>query len=142
MKFCQKCGKELLDEAVICVGCGCVVENKVIINEQKTSTFLKNRKQWIIVLYILFVVFTGSVILLLTSSGYDEAIDLYQFYHSDLGQLGKNLSALKAIEWQQKVDSIKATLITYYVGVGVCGALSLTTLIGAVILFFSKKREQ
>jgi len=26
MKFCEKCGKELLDEAVICVGCGCPVE--------------------------------------------------------------------------------------------------------------------
>lgn len=25
MKFCEKCGKELLDEAVICVGCGCEV---------------------------------------------------------------------------------------------------------------------
>lgn len=23
MKFCQKCGKELFDEAVICTGCGC-----------------------------------------------------------------------------------------------------------------------
>ena len=25
MKFCSKCGKELLDEAVICPGCGCSV---------------------------------------------------------------------------------------------------------------------
>lgn len=25
MKFCTHCGKELLDEAVICVGCGCAV---------------------------------------------------------------------------------------------------------------------
>ena len=24
--FCKKCGKEILDEAVICVGCGCPVE--------------------------------------------------------------------------------------------------------------------
>lgn len=23
MKFCQKCGKELVDEAVVCPGCGC-----------------------------------------------------------------------------------------------------------------------
>lgn len=27
MKFCEKCGKELMDEAVICPSCGCVVEN-------------------------------------------------------------------------------------------------------------------
>lgn len=26
MKFCQKCGKEIADEAVICPGCGCAVE--------------------------------------------------------------------------------------------------------------------
>ena len=26
MKFCQHCGKELLDEAVICPGCGCSVQ--------------------------------------------------------------------------------------------------------------------
>lgn len=25
MKFCQKCGKELHDEAVICPGCGCSI---------------------------------------------------------------------------------------------------------------------
>jgi uncharacterized membrane protein YvbJ len=27
MKFCSKCGKELLDEAVVCTGCGCAVSN-------------------------------------------------------------------------------------------------------------------
>lgn len=26
MKFCQHCGKELFDEAVICTGCGCSVQ--------------------------------------------------------------------------------------------------------------------
>ena len=28
MKFCSKCGKELADEAVICVGCGCEVQQE------------------------------------------------------------------------------------------------------------------
>ncbi len=28
MKFCVKCGKELMDEAVICTGCGCAVETE------------------------------------------------------------------------------------------------------------------
>lgn len=27
MKFCTKCGKELVDEAVVCVHCGCAVPN-------------------------------------------------------------------------------------------------------------------
>ena len=25
MKFCQKCGREIVDEAVICPGCGCAI---------------------------------------------------------------------------------------------------------------------
>ena len=25
MKFCQKCGKEIAEEAVICTGCGCAI---------------------------------------------------------------------------------------------------------------------
>lgn len=28
MKYCQKCGKELHDEAVVCPGCGCPVETR------------------------------------------------------------------------------------------------------------------
>lgn len=28
MKFCEKCGKEIADEAVICPGCGCAVAGK------------------------------------------------------------------------------------------------------------------
>ena len=27
MKFCQHCGKEIMDEAVVCPGCGCSVQN-------------------------------------------------------------------------------------------------------------------
>ena len=27
MKYCSKCGKEIMDDAVICVNCGCPVEN-------------------------------------------------------------------------------------------------------------------
>lgn len=34
MKYCTHCGKELLDEAVICVGCGCAVSGQ---NNQTAS---------------------------------------------------------------------------------------------------------
>ena len=27
MKYCSKCGKEIMDDAVICTGCGCAVED-------------------------------------------------------------------------------------------------------------------
>ena len=28
MKFCEKCGKEIMDEAVLCPGCGCAVKKE------------------------------------------------------------------------------------------------------------------
>ena len=28
MKFCTRCGKELVDDAIVCTGCGCSVTNK------------------------------------------------------------------------------------------------------------------
>ena len=28
--FCTKCGKEIMDEAVICVGCGCPVDHQSV----------------------------------------------------------------------------------------------------------------
>lgn len=39
MKYCTHCGKELLDEAVICMGCGCAVDgyNKKILNNQSVD---------------------------------------------------------------------------------------------------------
>ena len=42
MKYCTHCGKELLDEAVICPGCGCEVEKKpstCIIDEEDKKIF-------------------------------------------------------------------------------------------------------
>lgn len=34
--FCSKCGKEIHDEAVICVHCGCAVENKSVTEGEKS----------------------------------------------------------------------------------------------------------
>lgn len=44
MKYCQKCGKELMDEAVICPGCGCSVETvkaKTAIEDAKDTLDIK-----------------------------------------------------------------------------------------------------
>lgn len=39
--FCSKCGKEIPDEAVVCVHCGCATENstKAIANKDDKSSF-------------------------------------------------------------------------------------------------------
>ena len=35
--FCSKCGQEIRDEAVVCVHCGCAVENNRAAAEDKVS---------------------------------------------------------------------------------------------------------
>ena len=38
MKFCSKCGKQINDDAVICVNCGCSVGNAVVTENDAPST--------------------------------------------------------------------------------------------------------
>lgn len=38
MKFCTKCGNELMDEAVICPKCGCIYNNQNLVNNSETDT--------------------------------------------------------------------------------------------------------
>lgn len=45
MKFCQKCGKEIMDEAVICPNCGCATENKVQAGQSPVEYVPKSAKQ-------------------------------------------------------------------------------------------------
>lgn len=39
MKYCSKCGKEIMDDAVICPGCGCSQDNKALQNQADSSSF-------------------------------------------------------------------------------------------------------
>ena len=38
MKYCTKCGKELCDEAIVCVGCGCAVNGGFASQNQLVNT--------------------------------------------------------------------------------------------------------
>ena len=40
MKYCSQCGKELVDEAVVCPNCGCAVQAPVNPQEDKPSAGL------------------------------------------------------------------------------------------------------
>ena len=139
--FCEKCGAQIAQNAEICPSCGCAVKSKEIKKEENISTFKKSEKTWIIILSIFFVTFAGAVILLLTSKGFVRARDWYQYLHSDLGQLGKNLSLSGAIEWQQRVDAVKAELVPYYIGIGICAVLAIVALAGDILLFVNKKKK-
>jgi len=50
MKFCSKCGKELQDDAVVCVGCGCLVNSNPQPNPQPNQQYgnyiLKKEKKY------------------------------------------------------------------------------------------------
>lgn len=41
MKYCEKCGNELLDEAIMCPKCGCAVAGKQPIKQQ--NEYAKNQ---------------------------------------------------------------------------------------------------
>lgn len=49
--FCSKCGKEINDEAVVCVHCGCAIKN----NSTQNITLSKN---WLVTL--LLCIFLGE----------------------------------------------------------------------------------
>lgn len=38
MKYCTHCGREILDEAVICPGCGCAVESTTKMPQESSNT--------------------------------------------------------------------------------------------------------
>ncbi|MBE6915420.1 MAG: zinc ribbon domain-containing protein [Ruminococcaceae bacterium] len=39
MKYCPKCGRQLVDEAVICVSCGCAQSRRWFGNREDSSSF-------------------------------------------------------------------------------------------------------
>lgn len=41
MKYCSKCGKELMDEAVICVNCGCAVAPNATTGSRHSANYPK-----------------------------------------------------------------------------------------------------
>lgn len=72
MKFCSKCGKELLDKAVICPGCGCPIENNRIEDENQQ----KRKMNTALILNIFAVVISfcsGFIYSALTVESINEA---------------------------------------------------------------------
>ncbi len=63
MKFCEKCGKEIMDEAVVCPGCGCATKKTAVSTMPKPQSYedaIKNSGTMLIIGGVLFVV--GAVI--------------------------------------------------------------------------------
>ena len=57
MKYCSKCGRELLDEAIVCPGCGCAVSNANQASDANSSTPVQQGSNAPIVLGIVGIIF-------------------------------------------------------------------------------------
>lgn len=64
MKYCTKCGNELLDDAVVCVKCGCPVQPTSPIHVAPAPEQLERKKKnRINTAFILHIIATASIIL-------------------------------------------------------------------------------
>ncbi|MBQ5321421.1 MAG: zinc-ribbon domain-containing protein [Oscillospiraceae bacterium] len=68
MKFCQKCGKEIMDEAVICPSCGCAIKNDVASAKVVVPKSAKNAKIFGILSILLLAPFGIPAIILANKS--------------------------------------------------------------------------
>lgn len=55
--YCSICGKEILDDAVICTGCGCMVKNTTVKKTVPTSSNSEKKTQVSLILGIVGIVF-------------------------------------------------------------------------------------
>lgn len=56
MKYCSKCGREVVDEAVICPGCGCAFQQMYNQNQRDITQSSKSR-----LVALLFCIFLGGL---------------------------------------------------------------------------------
>lgn len=63
MKYCSKCGKELLDEAVFCPGCGCKAEGETpqnpIVSPANAATKKSDKKKLLLIIPAAVLVVVG-----------------------------------------------------------------------------------
>jgi len=63
MKFCTKCGKELLDDAVICMGCGCMTDDHATHTKAEPNALLKTLSERLYTDSIIWIVIGAVQIL-------------------------------------------------------------------------------
>ena len=78
MKYCSKCGAQMVDEAVICVKCGCAVMPMPSVNEKAASQKSSVLKNLAFVFMLLSVVFWTSyaLFMLLVGIGTGELVGM------------------------------------------------------------------
>lgn len=89
MKYCAKCGKELVDEAIICTGCGCSVQydNKFVEKVEKNNVIDNNgdnMKMVHIFVFVSNILFALSLCMILNTLA---SLDIGYYYNSYSGFL-------------------------------------------------------
>ena len=58
MKYCEKCGNQLLDEAVMCPKCGYTITKPTYTKEQEEQSKIQARATWALIGSIAIIVIT------------------------------------------------------------------------------------
>lgn len=148
MKFCSKCGKEIMEEAVVCPGCGCAVENEVKLKEVSYDDCVKGALTTNIIAAIvlavgvfcaLFVnVWVGGILCLVTELvALSPNSKLQKALKSNFKALDKKDFKVKAKQWQKdlksKYSAFKLSFILAYVALGcLIGFLLLGSALGII----------
>ena len=62
MKYCVKCGKEIMDDAEICPGCGCAVDRAYKRRLTNSNLVLKKKRKKVILIVIITVIALSACI--------------------------------------------------------------------------------
>lgn len=118
MKFCQKCGKEIMDEAVICPGCGCAVVSPVETKEVNYDDCVKGATTTNVVSGIILAI--GLICSLIVNAWLGGALCLVAeilalIPNSKLQKtLKSNLNGMEKGEFKNKAKEIKKDLKSQY----------------------------
>ena len=112
MKFCTKCGYELTDEAVICMGCGCIVGGAATPPRQETAASEKPSDRPSVLPAVFNFIFT--IVTTLTLGLLILSISALTVYVSDYGDVYLYPNAVLAVmAWLCSFSSLAFGVVSF-----------------------------
>lgn len=84
MKYCSKCGKELSDEAEICMGCGCMVQSTFQRQGRVKASIKMDKetvKKLVVILNFVFTITVAFCVFSLLLSVCNASVSSYSSYY-------------------------------------------------------------
>lgn len=130
MKYCSKCGNELLDEAVICPKCGCMVEGTKNLNIQKTNETSETQNAKNVQIYLI----AGIVLSFLAFILYAAPFVTIKF-----GSFSRNISGFQLLfNWGNVTGNTSEFSFAWFI---LPCLITLITPIGSIIGYFYGKKN-